>query len=130
MRPLPLVFAALLAFAAAPVRAQWAADPAVDLTVAGGPGVQTQPKIALAPGDGFYVSWFGEPGYSVYLQRLDAFGVPQWAPGGVLVAARALTSTQDYGLTADPEGNAILAFRSADGTRVAAQKVPRDGDLL
>lgn len=68
---------------------------------------QVQPKMVATGDGGFYVSWFdSNNGYSVYLQRLSAAGVEQWAHNGLLVAARNFTSTQDYGLAIDPRQRA------------------------
>jgi hypothetical protein len=116
------------------VHAQWSDDPADNLVVADRTGPQVQPKIVATADGGFYVSWFDSStgGYDVYLQRLDAEGVEQWPHNGVLVADRGYSSTQDYGLSIDTAGNALLAFRDdrfgADQITVA--KVASDGSLL
>lgn len=126
------VFAALLAV---PAFAQWSDDPAVNLTIANRSGEQVQPKIVATADGGFYISWFDNSsgGYDVYLQRLDAAGKEQFAHNGVRVADRDFSSTQDYGLDVDAEGNALLAYRlnDADGiAQIAAQKIAPDGSLL
>lgn len=89
----------------------------VNLGVAVKPNDQVQPKIRPTPDGGCYISWFdndpsGNPpfGYDVFLQRLDADGVPQWAAGGIRFADLGMSSTQDYGLDVDADGNALLAF--------------------
>ena len=41
---------------------------------------------------------------------LDAGGNEHWAHNGVLVADRDMSSTEDYGLDIDADGNALLAF--------------------
>src|SRR5690606_34286133 len=84
---------------------------------------------------GFYASWFGGggDGYDVYLQRLDAAGNPLWAEDGIRVADRSFSSTQDYGLAVDADGNALLAFRFPDGDgllQATVSRVSPDGDLL
>lgn len=115
------------------VHAQWSSNPASNLVLADHAGEQVQPKMVATGDGGFYVSWFDSSnGYSVYLQRLDADGVEQWAHNGVLVATRNFTSTQDYGLAIDPQGNALLAFRLNDGggiAQIVAQKVAANGSL-
>ncbi|MEP0548711.1 MAG: T9SS type A sorting domain-containing protein [Rhodothermales bacterium] len=142
-RPLPMparrvAWAVLLVavlLAASPAFAQWSEDPAQNLTVADRSEGQTQPKIAPTDDGGFYVSWFGGggDGYDVYLQRLDADGVAQWADDGIRVADRSFSSTEDYGLAVDADGNALLAFRVADGdgrAQAVASLVSPSGDFL
>ena len=105
--------------------------PGVQPGVADRSGEQVQTKIVPTADGGCYVSWFDNStgGYDVYLQRLDAAGVEQWAHNGVLVADRGFSSTQDYGLAVDTAGNALLAFRDDSGANVqiAAAKVDPDG---
>ncbi len=114
--------------------AQWPTDPAMPLVVADRTGPQVQPKIAKIAGGGFYISWFDSStgGYDVYLQRLDAEGNEVWPHNGVLVADRGFSSTQDYGLSVDTLGNALLAFRDDRGptTEVTVAKIGLDGTLL
>jgi hypothetical protein len=116
------------------VHAQWSSDPASNLVIADRDNEQVQPKIVATADGGFYISWFDNAtgGYDVYLQRLDAGGNEQWAHNGVLVADRDFSSTQDYGLDIDVDGNALLAYRFnvAGVTQIAAQKVAPDGTLL
>jgi len=116
------------------VHAQWSADPANNLVIADRDNEQVQPKIVPTADGGFYISWFDNAtgGYDVYLQRLDAGGNEQWAHNGVLVADRDFSSTQDYGLDIDADGNALLAYRFnvAGVAQIAAQKVAPDGTLL
>lgn len=126
---------AIAATAAAPAHAQWSSDPSNSLVIADASGEQVQPKIVPTADGGFYISWFDNSGggYDVYLQRLDAGGNEQFAHNGVLVADRNFSSTQDYGLSIDDSGNALLAFRYNDmgGTaQIVAQKIAPDGTLL
>ncbi len=111
-----------------------------NLGVAVKPSEQVQPKIRPTPDGGCYISWFdndptGNPpfGYDVFLQRLDANGVPQWAAGGIRFADLGMSSTQDYGLDVDAEGNALLAFlddRNPKGVAVTVMKVDPSGEQL
>jgi hypothetical protein len=114
--------------------AQWPTDPALPLVVADRSGPQVQPKIVGITGGGFYISWFDSStgGYDVYLQRLDVEGNEMWTHNGVLVADRGFSSTQDYGLSVDTSGNALLAFRDDRGatTEVTVSKIGPDGTLL
>ncbi len=113
---------------------QWSDDPASNLAIADRSGEQVQSKIVPRADGGYYASWFDNStgGYDVYLQRLDATGVEQWAHNGVLVADRGFSSTQDYGLALDIDGNALLAFRDDSGpnVQITAAKVDPNGNLL
>jgi hypothetical protein len=119
--------------------AQYPADPASNLAVADAGYDQVQPKLAPVPSGGTFVSWFdsdpaGSPafGYDVRLQMLDAGGREVWPHGGVLVADRGFSSTQDYGLDVDASGNALLVFRDDrfGGIQITANKVDATGALL
>ncbi len=88
-----------------------------NLGVAIKPGDQVQPKVRPTADGGCYISWFdndptGNPpnGYDVFLQRLDANGVAQFPVGGIRLADLGMSSTQDYGLDVDADGNAVLSF--------------------
>ena len=131
-----IAFAAI-AFAtlfAASAHAQWSSDPANNLVIADGDNEQVQPKLVATPDGGFYVSWFDNAtgGYDVYLQRLDAGGNELWPHNGVLVADRDFSSTEDYGLSIDGDGNALLAFgfHESGVSQVLVQKVAPDGTLM
>lgn len=132
---IPPALGLLAAFVASPAFAQWSSDPATNLVISNDNGEQAQPKIAPTADGGFYISWFDDSsgGYDVHLQRLDATGTPLWAANGILVAARNFSSTQDYGLSIDADGDALLAFRlndSSGNAQIDAQKVAPDGTLL
>jgi hypothetical protein len=112
----------------------------VNLGVAVKPSDQVQPKIRPTLDGGCYISWFdndpsGNPpfGYDVFLQRLDASGIAQFADGGIRLADLGMSSTQDYGLDVDLNGNAVLAFlddRRPSGIIVTAMKVRPTGEQL
>ncbi len=129
------VLGLLAALVVSPAFAQWSSNPAVNLSIADRSGEQVQPKMVATADGGFYISWFDNStgGYNVYLQRLDAAGNEQFAHNGVLVAHRNFSSTQDYGLDIDADGNALLAYSLNDSNNVAqiaAQKVAPNGSLL
>ncbi len=120
--------------------AQWSSDPKVNLGIAVKPDAQVQPKIRPTPDGGCYISWYdndpnGQPpyGYDVFMQRLNARGVPQWTDGGIRIADLGMSSTQDYGIDVDADGNALLAFlddRNTDGITVTATMVNPAGEQL
>lgn len=112
--------------------AQWSTDSTMHQVVADGPGEQVQPKISPTLDGGCYISWYSSgSGYDVYLQRLDSQGNEMWAHYGILLADRAFSSTQDYGLDTDSNGNAVIAFRDDrfGGVVVTAHSVAPDGTL-
>jgi hypothetical protein len=119
------------------LRAQWTSDPMVNLPVAVKPSDQVQPKIRPTPDGGSYISWFdndpnGHPpfGYDVYLQRLSEKGYVRWHDKGLRLADLGMSSTQDYGLDVDADGNALLAFlddRTSSDNIVTAVKVSKSG---
>jgi len=122
--------------------AQWSSDPSKNLALAdkGNGNDQVQPKLVPLPNSGWYVSWFdADPsspppvGYDVYLQRLSPGGVERGPHNGVLVADLGNSSTEDYGLDADKNNNALVAFlddREGDNQQVTAAKISPTGAAL
>lgn len=93
--------------------AQWSSDPNVNLAIADTSGSQELPKIAATSDGGCYVAWFDNrtSPYKVYMQRLNAQGVKQWAPQGLLVSANPQSSSLvDWDLAVDDSNNAIVVF--------------------
>src|SRR5688572_25343785 len=95
------------------VIAQWSHNPSVNLGISVGGSDQAQPKIVPTADGGCYVSWLDGigTGWDTRLQRLDARGFKLWPDPGVLVADTAFSSTEDYGIDVDADGNAIIAYR-------------------
>ena len=122
--------------------AQWSSDPSQNLALSNIPGAdQVQPKLLPLPDNSWYVSWFNsnpnDPpprGYDVYYQMLNADGVEQFPHNGVQVAKLSLSSTQDYGLAIDAQGNALLAFlddrKDPNNPQVSAAKMSPTGQML
>jgi hypothetical protein len=122
--------------------AQWSSDPSQNLVLSNIPGAdQVQPKILSLPDNSWYVSWFNNnpndpppQGYDVYYQLLNADGVEQLQHNGVQVAQLTNSSTEDYGLAIDADGNAILAFldtrRDPNNQQVTAAKMSPTGQAL
>ena len=121
------------------------------------PNNQVQPKVRPTPDGGWTSAGFdndpkGNPpfGYDVYMQRLDAAGVAQWADGGILFADLGMSSTQDYGVDVDerqrpprlsqrppaehdrdddengPRGNSIMGHERAAGR--SRTRLPRQSE--
>jgi hypothetical protein len=98
---------------ATPSVAQWSPDPAANTPVCDTTGAQELPKIAQTSDGGCYVSWFDTRtgNYCVYLQRLNAAGVKQWGPSGLLISANPQnTYIVDYDLTVDDSDYAVVVF--------------------
>ena len=122
--------------------AQWSSDPAKNLALAdnNNGSDQVQPKVKPLPHGGWYVSWFdADPqspppvGYDVFLQRLNSKGVEQFKHGGLKVADLSNSSTEDYGLDTDTNGNALLAFldtREGANQQVTAAKMSPSGKAI
>lgn len=122
----------LLAIASAPsALGQWTSDPAVNQLISGAPSDQNQVKIAPSPDGGFWVSWLDGigTGWDVRLQKLDARGQEAFPSGGLLVADRGFSSTQDYGLSVATNGDALLAFRDdrSGAVEISAARVDGGG---
>jgi hypothetical protein len=133
MRAFAIVAAAGLAL---PAFGQWSTNPEANLPIADHSGEQTQPKIAARADGGCYISWFDNHagGYDVYLQRLSRGGVEQWPHNGILIADRSVSSTIDYDLAIDAQGNALLVYNDdtvIPGTQqIQLQRVSPAGELL
>ena len=122
--------------------AQWSSDPNQNLALSNIPGAdQVQPKVLPLPNDTWYVSWFNnnpnDPppnGYDVYYQLLSPNGYEQFPHDGIQVAKLTLSSTEEYGLDADAEGNALLAFlddrKDPNNPQVTAAKMSPSGEPL
>lgn len=131
LRPLHLTLGLLCAAPSAAAAVQWGTDPAINQVLSSAPSDQNQPKLAPTPDGGFWVSWLDGigTGWDVRVQKLDAAGVEVFAPGGLLVADRSFSSTQDYGLAVAENGDALLAFRD-DRTglvQISANRVTATG---
>ncbi len=112
--------------------ASWTSDAAMNTVITATAGDQVQPKIVPTDDGGAYISWFDSlgNGFDVYVMRLDANGDPVWA-NPTLVADRSFSSTQDYGLSIDSSGSALLAFRDdrLSPLQITANRVAPDGTL-
>lgn len=119
-----IMFFSLFGVCFSSVNAQWSSNPAQNTEVYLGTGDQVLTKIATTSDGGCYISWFDNrgSGYTVRLQKLNAFGVKQFAADGLLVSANPQSSSLvDYDLIADDSNNAIVTFTD---TRNGAQITP------
>lgn len=132
MNPIHMIVAAGTFLAGTSALGAWSNDPAANNAVADSATDEAQPKIAPGADCGSWVSWFDgiATGWDVRVQLLDASGNEVLLHNGVLVADRSFSSTQDYGLSSDPSGNALLAYRFDNaGTQIYAAKVLPDGSM-
>jgi len=112
VRGLPL-YAIVLCVAAPPAQAAWPHDSnngnvAVCTAVDG----QYSPAIVPDGTGGAFVAWEdNRSGTSsdIYVQRLDATGVPQWTPNGVPVCS-AIGAQSAVAMASDGTGGAIVAW--------------------
>jgi hypothetical protein len=112
---------------------QWSTNPAAQLLVGDAAGDQNQPKIRLAPDGGCFVSYLSTQGtgWDTFVQKLDPDGVELYAHNGLNVADTNFSSTEDYGLAVDADGNALVAFRDDRSgiTQITLVKIAPDGSL-
>ena len=115
-----------------PALAQFPSDPATPRQMASGTGDQVQPKVARLADGTFYMSWYdSSTGYDPFVQRFDSAGNPMWASGPVRAIDASFSSTEDYGLTSDAAGNAIVVTRrSSPATGIVAQAISPSGSVL
>jgi hypothetical protein len=132
-----LLVPALLAAFAGTAAAQWSSNPAANLRIVDHPGEQNQAKLAPTSDGGAYISWFDNGrggGYDVYLQRVNSAGIAQWTHNGILIADRGVSSTVDYDLIVDAQGNALVTFnddQAVPGTQqISVSKVSPAGAIV
>lgn len=116
-----------------PARAQWKSDGAPVCTVA---TAQAHPAIAPDGAGGVIMVWedsrtFAGSGYDIYVQRLNASGIPLWAADGVALCTQ--TGDQIFlAVASDGAAGAIVAWadsRNGPAT-VYAQRVDANGSFL
>ncbi len=127
---------AFIALAGSPVAlAQWTSDASLNTPVCTAVGDQIQPKLKRAPDGSFRLAWFDNRsgGYDVYIQKLSSAGVPEWTADGVLIADRNQSSTNDFDMEIDAEGNAFVGFsddRQGSPLKATVAKVDPAGTVL
>lgn len=121
---------------------QWSSDPSLNLPLAdnNNGSDQVQPKLVPYGTAGGFVSWFdANPstpppiGYDVVYQHLNEKGFETLPHGGLIIADLSNSSTEDYGLDIDSQGNALVAFldtREGSNQQVTASKMTPGGQKL
>lgn len=136
---LNLFIAAMLILGSTALQSQWSSNPQTNLKICDINTSQLLPKVAATSDGGCFISWFdGRSGsYRVYLQRLNAQGVKQFAEDGLLVSANPQNGfLGDYDLKADAQDNALLVFsdiRNSGSDTIAnpfAYKISSSGQFL
>ena len=131
-----LIFLTSLVLTVQVARAQWSTDAGQNFMVCDTLGSQELPKIAATSDGGCYISWFDTraSAYRVYMQRLNAQGVKQWEPNGLLISSNPQsTSLVDWDLAVDDSDNAIVVFTDQrNGTQINpfAYKIGPQGAFL
>jgi hypothetical protein len=113
-----IVFASALLAVAPSALAQYSSNPALPETVCATSGDDVQTKLAPAPNGGQFLSYFSGSGYDVYVSRLDANGNVLWS---TMVEDRTFSSTTDYGMASDSNGNAYVCYNALDPVSGNAQ---------
>lgn len=125
----------IVVFSALITNAQWVTDPAVNTLAA--QGQDCVDPIAVADSMGNTLISYRLPnggGYSVYMQKVDAQGFPQWGSAGKLVSDddHQQTFTTVYSMNVDPMNYGVVAWQ--DGRTgnfdVFASRVSPDSQLV
>ena len=101
------------------------------LGVATGAGQQTYASSVPDGAGGAIIVWHDSSEAAIYAQRVDGYGVPQWAPGGTLV--RQGTALAFYTVTAaDGAGGVVMAWADTrqGNYDVYAQRLDAQGTPL
>jgi hypothetical protein len=117
--------------------AQWSSDASQNLLICDHNGEQALPKIAPTSDGCCYICWYdlSSGNYDVYLQRLDADGIPQWAdPCGILVSDNPQeTWLTDWDMTVDLEDHCIIAvndIRAGGDWDIYGYRISPGGDFV
>jgi hypothetical protein len=124
----------LLCLTYSPVYAAWSNDPAVNTPVSTATGNQNDQRIHVDDNGGVIIIWtdYRSGTATVYAQKLDAKGVPQWAADGVAVCT-ATGAQENPRLHKDDSGGAIIVwqdYRSASNYDIYAQRIDSNGNRL
>lgn len=109
---------------------EWTVD---GVALATGTGHRSNPSLAADGFGGAFVTWHDDRSgnYDIYMQRVNANGAAQWAPGGINVYPSPV-SQLDPVVTSDLAGHATVFWRDARfGTySLVAQRIDMAGSLM
>jgi hypothetical protein len=111
---------------------QWTAN---GVLVCGAAGDQERPQLCTDGANGVVLAWEDRRGAEadVYARRVNAAGIPQWAPDGVAVCTAA-TDQLAPAIVVDPAGGAVVTWTDArnpsNGNDIYVQHVQLDGTRL
>ncbi len=134
---LPSLYGAILSFLAVvpfTIRAQWTTDTAQNTMVAEA-ATEDMKVVAGENGDTYIAFWHQVPApqhYEMRLQRLDAAGIPQFGPQGLLVDGGLAMSTfiVTWDLRKDAAGNLYIGMTATGDGSAVVHKISPAGDLL
>ncbi len=115
---------------------QWSPNASLNLQVCDVSGSQELPKISPTSDGGCYIAWFDTRGgsYAVYLQRLNAQGIKQFAADGLLISGNPQsTSLVDWDMITDDSNNAVIVFtdtRNGSSINPFAYRISPSGNFL
>lgn len=120
--------------AAAMLWAQWSSDVNNPNLIAGGPGEQVMPKVAVCSSGSTYISYFDNSsgGYKVWLKSLNMYGYEVWPSPVEMTGSISDTWLTDYDICVDQEDNAIVCFQDIRSgyNSIYAYKVSPSGQQL
>ncbi len=125
---LPIVLATLGSVAPA-AWAAWPSDPNVNVPLCTATNFQFNPMIASDGAGGAIVTWVDRTSYDIYVQRVNAAGVPQWTANGVALCTAANEQSTPT-IASDGAGGAIVTWqdnRSGTNNDIYAQRVNAAG---
>ncbi len=111
-----------------PAQAQWIPN---GTPVCTAPGAQEAAQIVSDGYGGTIIAWIDNRSGNadVYAQRLDADGMPLWAPNGVPVCTDT-TEQRDLVMVSDGNHGAYIAWLNAAKTDVMGQRIDGDGNRM
>jgi hypothetical protein len=116
--------------------AQWTSNPALNTPIGVAANDQAVPKLGVTSDGRTWYGWFdGRSGaYTVYVQLLDAAGVPQFPANGLLVSSQPQsTSLVDWDLDVAANGDVVLVFtdaRAGTDLDVYAYRISPSGNFV
>lgn len=119
---------------AALVWGQWSSDASSPLLIAGGPGEQSMPKVAVCANGNTYISYFDNAtgGYKVWLKLLDMDGYELWPSPVEMTGSISDSWLTDYAICVDQEDNALICFQDIrlGYNSIFVYKVSQQGEQL